>query len=276
MRTYLSLIPTVQGPSGFISTDRCDSLLLSSLLASVAPGIVDPRSAEDTVHPGRWYRRPVSIPECYSTGESRSTISRDQLLGVLWWAWRTQRLDILQDLWRYGEERSWFMGDGRLDGADTQFGPLVGLLAREIFALGGSDYAARLVPLPAETEQGSVGFDAHLQVLEILLAGEIGGDISDSALERLREQVARQPRNPLYQYAAHRYTDGVQGAATALLSDPALYPSDHLPTSADRCEEYLPQRDDGPDWQPCPAEGRTHSGVDFLFVADLIIRSGEQ
>ena len=96
--TYSQLVTDQQDSYGFLHVDRCDSTLWSGLLG--AAGVpVDLTAARDSS--GAWYRRPLSYAECYDCGGSKSTVSRDQLLGVLWWAWRSQRADVLLDLLKY-------------------------------------------------------------------------------------------------------------------------------------------------------------------------------
>ena len=260
---YGSLLPSVSDAHGFIETDKCDSLIVSSLLGALGlPVTVEAAELE----PGRWLRRPTSYPECYASGGSRSTISRDMLLGVMWWAWRAKRLDVAQDLWSYGTSRDWFMGEGRMGGTDTWFVPLVPLLARLIHALGGESHEARLFPIASEKNRHT-GFAAHLQVLQLLLDGELSGGLSEDAVRSLKWQYERQPRNPLFSAAYYRFSgdEGAREASTSALKDERLFPANRLPTSADRCDGWIIERDeDDEDWAPC-GEGRTHSGGDFLL-----------
>lgn len=270
---YLTLLPDVQGEAGFVDADHCDSVLFSGLMASSGIDSIDVEAAEDDAKPGRWYRRPVTEPECYSIGASRSTISRDMLLGVMWWAWAEKRLDVLERMWSYGEARDWFMGDDSAGGFHTQLGPLIPLLAREILALGGEDHWAwRRIPLASESDEGKTDFEAHLQVLQIMLNAEVSYGVTEKGLARLREQAERQPGNPLFQYALHAWTDGQLDVAANLLLNEQYWPTGRLPTSADRCSNWVLERDSGADWEPCDA-GRTHSGGDLLFTSWLILRS---
>lgn len=256
---------------GWVDADLCDSLLFTGLVEAVDPTGVDLTAAEDPDEPGRWYRRPVSSPECWAAGESRSTISRDGLLGVMWWAWRHGRLDVLERLWTYGASRNWVMGDDDLGGAHTVLTPAyVGTLARLIGELGG----ARRLPaeqLPVSWGQGLRGYEAHVQVLHALLRGEAFGHLSEDAVAMLAAHAAREPRNPLFQLAAARWAGGSAAALRAALAAPQLWPPDRLPTAADRCEAWLPQRDTDDGWAPC-ASGRTHSGADLRFVVGLARR----
>lgn len=266
---YKILLPTIQDADGFVYTDHCDSVLFSGLVG--AAGVpVKLTAAEDPDKFGRWYRRPTAYPECWATGNSRSTISRDMLLGVVWWAWSNDDLLTLERLWDYGESRSWFMGDDDVGGFHTVLNPtMIRLLAQSIYVLGGDNHEwARL--LPYDWSGDKTDFEAHLKVLQILLAGELEGGIDDDALGALAAQATRQPSNPLFQAAYHKYTDGNYDSAASLLLNPAHWPADRLPTSAEHCSYWPTERDDGSDWQPCPADAHTHSGGELLFILRVI------
>lgn len=112
-----------------------------------------------------------------------------------------------------------------------------------------------------------VDYEAHLQVLRILLRGRISGAITDGELASLKAQAERVPENALFQAAYHRFLDGDQSAAYRLLLDEKHWPDAALPTSAQHCTDYLYQRDSAADWAPCPEEGETFDGTDFVFAA---------
>lgn len=264
-QTYATLVLDVQAEAGFIHADECDSLLFSSLLA--ASGYADVAVTAAEASPGRWLRRPASLPECWLNGLSRSTISRDQLLGVLWWAWRHQRLDVLDRLWAYGAQRAWLMGEDNLGGGHTVLVPILPLVARVRKALGGPDSLYAYLPLPSEFDDGKTGFEAHLQVLQLMLDDEVRGGLGPSARARLREQAERQPQNPLFRLAA-----GDVDEATRLLLEHPAWPEGRLPTTADRKAPWVLERDYGPDWEPGMLEEKQLTGADLLFVAHLILR----
>jgi hypothetical protein len=261
---YLKLFKSEQKEAGFIYTDKCDSLLFSSLLSAVGVPGIDVVAAEAA--PGRWWRRPASLPECYSVGESRSTISRDMLLGVLWWAWEKKRLDVLDRLFQFGESRDWVMGDDSIQGGHTVFTPLLPLLARMRHRLGGHEHPARHFPLASEFDLNKDGFEAHLQVLQIILDAKVKGSYSQQGWNRLEEQARRQPNNPLFQFAIGKHKKTVE-----LLLNNKWWPEDRLPTTGDRKEPWLLERDFGPDWQPSNLPTKQHSGGDFLFVVSLLM-----
>jgi hypothetical protein len=260
---YRQLITQEQGPSGFIESQACDSLLFSSLAATAGVN-VNVQAAE--VSSGRWLRRPSSMPECFSNGLSRSTISRDQLLGVLWWAYRTRNIPVIERLWNYGKARDWFMGDDNASGTHTLMTPLVPLLSRLRNNLNGKslDTGWSSLPLAAETDQWKTGFEAHLQVLQLLLDKQFRGGYTLPALAVIENHAERQPNNPLFQYAS----GNVAGAVDLLLEE-SIWPADRLPESQDRFSPWVLERDDGPDWQP-GGEPKKHSGADLLFMVYLI------
>jgi hypothetical protein len=264
-KLYLSLGKTVQDEAGFVMYEACDSLLFSGLYGA-GGGVVDLRAARD--ESGMWHRRPLAYPECYGES-SKSTISRDMMLGVLWYIWETQDLELAEELFAYGKTHEWIMGDGNL--WRIYFTPgLQATLAELIYRLGGPDYYAyRAIP---QSYSRNVDYAAHLDVLHILLRGELTGKLEKSAKDVLEYNFKRESKNALFSYAWHRYSDGNQDDTYALLLNEAWWPSDRLPTSADRCEGWLLQRDEGEDWAPCD-DDKTHSGGDFLFVAKLLLRS---
>ncbi len=114
---------------------------------------------------------------------------------------------------------------------------------------------------------GAVDYERHVQTWHILLRERLYSEIEESAPERLQSFAASQPNNPLYQYAV-----GSTDVAIQLLIDPRYYPADRLPTSSDRCEPWLIQRDDTSNgYRPCD-ENRTHSGGEILSLGYLITK----
>jgi hypothetical protein len=265
---YRALVGAVQDMAGFIEADHCDSTLFSGLLG--AAGVpVRLTAAEDPEQPGRWYRRPTAYPECWALGASRSTISRDQLLGVIWWAWRTRDLATLERLWDYGSKRDWFMGDDNTGGFHTVMNTsMVRLLAEAIAQLGGANHAAaRVLPMGAQPDR--TDFEAHLQVLQLALLSELQGGLAADHAEILLHYADARPGNALFQAVAARAGVVDPARAENTLLDPQIWPPGRLPTSADRCEPWVVQRDPGADWAPCDA-GRTHSGGDLLFTISIL------
>ena len=256
---YKALAFYTQDPnSGFIMSEHGDSLLFSGL-AGCGGITVHLTAARD--EDGAWHRQPLALPQ----EDAASSISRDQLLGVLWYVWRYRRLDIAQDLWDYGVKNHWVMGTG--DAARTMLEPgLQGTLALLIEALGGHSYFA--TTMPQLWNKGCIGYEAHLQVLHILLRGEIMGYIDSSQLSVLTAHNLRQRLNPLFDIACARYTDGNCQRTIRVLLDEHYWPANRLPAGSDRIEPWLVQRDHGPSW--LPGEGGVWSGCDLLFVASLL------
>lgn len=263
--TYRSL----QAP-GWTDTAECDALLFNSLRA--ASGIpVNPGEAQDPAVPGRWYRRPVSLPECYASGESVSTISRDMLLGVYWWAWSTDNTQVVRDLWEYASSRSWFTGDGQNGGATTLLNSnMVSLLARLCVDLdaGCSGNVGQWAKTPLTFTGIPEGYVRHLEVLQILLLGEIDGQIPGYLADRLRLHAEQQPDNPLFSSSMVLYNRWNTGEVDADLSE---WPTDRLPNSSDWCSSWRTEAEGGSrGWGPCPGDTEVHSGGEIIFLSRIL------
>jgi hypothetical protein len=264
--TYISLAKGQQDANGFIHTDKCDSLLFSTLLA-VARGeqiVVTAAKSEE----GQWYRRPTK--DCLATGSSKSTISRDMFMGLFLYLQHFNQAQEVVNLWNYGEDNTWNMGqavDTETEIGRTIFTPnTIGLLARVRHQLTGREVVAQHLPTAYSTDEG---FTSHLSMLSILIDSKARGAISDSQLDTLKEIRDNQPGNALAQAMVARFTDGDFTTATQLLLD--KFPADRLPTTDDWCEEWIVQRGDNESSINTPCEGsHTHSGGDFLFVAAII------
>lgn len=264
-------------PAGWTDTDECDALLFNSLRGTAGvPLAVE--QAEDPEHPGRWYRRPISLPECYASGASTSTISRDMLIGLYWYAWNSGNSRIVADLWNYGASRDWFMGDGQLSGAGTVLNSnMIALLGRLCVRLdaGCSGNYESWSKVPLTYELPPTGFQRHLEALQILLLGEMDGQLPGYLVDRLRLHSEEQPNNPLFALGMVLYDKWNPGEIDARLND---WPTDHLPTSANWCSNWRVEAE-GPGplepsgsrgWNPCPENNSVHSGGEILFLSRVL------
>jgi len=213
-----------------------------------------------------WHRRPLEL-QCYPD-HSDSTISRDMLLGLAWYAYFNKRLDISEQVIKYalshwcimGKAKNWkvklsrcFMTPG-----------LLATFAWISFRLGGPSRGwLRWIPIWISGNES--GFEAHLSVTHALLRRRLCG--RDDNRRALMQHAKRQPHNPLFMYAVDQYR-----AAAKILLDRKYWPHDKLPTNHDRKSSWLPQRDFGPDWAPDTKNPEiTHSGGDLLFCAALLL-----
>lgn len=285
--------------SGWHQND-CDALLFECLRGCVQG---EDLAQIDAAYDGRWNRKPIAFkPKCYNpdapinraglfkrliqavewklrdpkaTLESirrevwwqGSTISRDMLVGLAWYAYYNDRLDISEGVIKYALKHGGIMGSG--DPTRTWIGPaLLATFAWVSYRLGGPSRPwLRWIKIP-DTKLD--GFRAHLQVLHVGLREILNPklDIQHPALDR---QWRRQPLNALF--AAMRFHDGPQERQHFydLLDVEQLWPSDRLPTTADRHESWVFQRDLGDDWKPSDIQPvKMHPGSDFLFCYALL------
>ena len=248
----------------------CDGLLFSSLLQASGYG-VDLHQAEAPGRSGLWFRS--ATRDCFSTSRSPSTISRDMVLGLAMAFWQSADLKSVQSFNRYVEANSGVIGEA--EDEQVQFGrafmtPALTAIRHELdYRLGGDFHHLRAY-IP-EFDEPLTGFEAHLQVLRILLRGLMYGGLIEQDLDLLAKQVERQPRNGLFLALYHGFTDGDQSRAAAVLLDESLFPSGRLPTTADRCEPYLWQREmSRKNTGPCGDSPAILAPVDYLFVHALI------
>lgn len=259
---YVRLIPMVQDVDGFVMTDGCDSLLFSALIGCV-PGVkFDPYAAFD-LETYQWYRRPRQYPECLECGGAASTISRDMLLGLLWWAWAHRHREIPARLVDYAKQHYGIMGQG--ERSRTFISGLIGTAAQLEYQLGGRNHRVlRRIPL-LDIPGTTTDYQAHLSVLHTLLRERMGCTTSTRAQTIYQPQRLRQPKNPLFLYASGRDAE-----AEMELMNPHVWPEDRLPTTENYHDPWPIQRDAGQDWSPSvPRQQRT--GGDFLFVSALLL-----
>lgn len=258
---YIKLLPSVQDKHGFIYSDECDSLLFSGLIGCVPEIKVDIEAAFDS-DKQTWQRRPIENP-CYPCG-SKSSISRDMLLGLAWYAWFNKRLDISEQVIKYALSHWLVMGEG-LKSRTILMPGLLATYAEISYRLGGPNrWWLRYCPQIESTSM--TGYQAHLSILHVLLRKELTGNSSSLYKRTVKAQYERQPNNPLYAYAAGDIDKAVQ-----LLSDERYWPSDRLPTERDREANWLFQRDEGEAWLPGYGN-KVYSGGDYIFLTYLITR----
>jgi hypothetical protein len=114
------------------------------------------------------------------------------------------------------------------------------------------------------------GFEAHIQALHLYLRGLMFGAVSDYQKMFFAEMKGRQPENLLFRAMYAKFDNGqVDDVAMEASSTSRIFPVG-LPTSNDRCENYVWQRDQySADWQPCD-QGLTHTGTDLTFLRAVV------
>jgi hypothetical protein len=217
--------------------------------------------------PGKWQRN--QHKNCVETGQSKTSISKDMLMmGFLYAVHGMDKETATRYLYRleeYGKANDWVMGypSETIDQLSRVYmTPTMTLTLYNVIEwLTGKPQTPRM----QGQQRVPRGYQAHLRVIDIMLQGKINRGLDAVQMSDLNELHDRDPRNALYQAVFHRWRDGEMGEVADILLDEKLFPSDHLPTSADRCETYLWQRDQGRDWEACD-EGHVHDGIDYLFA----------
>jgi len=264
---YLSLYPSVADSNGFIHTDECDSLLFSAL-SGVGGADVSLSFAEFNSL-GEWHRRPSYYPECYPD-HSKSTISRDMLIGVMWFAYEHQQLHTLVDLFEYGEDHNWIMGSG--DTTRTFFTPnMQATLAELIYQMGGENHIVYR-NLPRTWKAGLDDYELHLQLLHIELLGRAMGYISEDMLQVIKTAWGSFPDHPFVKFLYTKYVSPnfLHIVINDLRTD-KIWPNNKLPTSQNYSDSWILQRTKDSDWMPKEGDIKTYSGGDFLFLSKMLL-----
>lgn len=265
---YSNLVKYKTDENGFILTEACDSLLFSGLLSAAKVNMqVDIRAAQD--ENGNWHRRPNH--DCGPEFDnSRSTISRDMMIGLMWHLWRHQDVNTATELLDDLKSNLYFM-EGEGTAGELLWTPaMLSTLAHLILKLDGPRYPLELaLPVSYSEEPGYV---AHLIAFHIGLRGEILGGITSSELDLLKLHKEREEQNPLFQAVYHKYLDGNQDKAINLLLNSQEWPANNLPTTVEHCDAWPIQRDySEKDWGPCnPYE--EHTGAELIIIYELFIR----
>ena len=275
---YEQLIPDVSGPDGFLATKHCDSVLFSGLYGA---GNSNVNLLAARAPDGTWRRRTLALPDCYfstqeerdaaGVGGSRSSISRDMFVGIIWWLWRHGDREGLRQILDYAIANDYVMGQG--DPFRTGLGTtLSSIIAEAIYSLssGNINYLKHRL-FPRTYASGLKSYEAHLQVWLIVLEAEITGRVTNTMYNRLREHVLRQPNNPLYQAAWAVYGTGSLELTGNILLDEDKYPSDKLPT---HCSSW-PINNDNPEvWKPCaPGSDTESTGAELVAIYRLVLCS---
>jgi hypothetical protein len=251
---------------------KCDSLGFTAL-CKMSGGCMQADIYQAQGEPGRWYRSPEK--NCYDLGESASDISKDMFAMLLPYLYYIGDKNSLAEIYEYGKANGFVMGRGPY--TRTFMTPnMVSLLEQMIGMWEGEEenedeYYEDKEEIHPELSKyrylKKAGYAKHLDVIAIVSKSLIKGGVSTTQLNTIKKYLDENPRNALFQALWHRFTDGVQTEAITILMDESLFPAYRLPSTRERCEEYLWQRDlDNYDWKPCN-KNQVHDGVDFLIAA---------
>jgi hypothetical protein len=239
---------------GWAHQGGCDSLGFTSL-CRLSGGCADAVITDAEGEPGRWFRNPSKT--CYDTGASKSDISKDMFIMLLPYLYASKDQQNIREIYDYGQKNGWVMGRGYL--SRSFLTPGVVFLIEQMLGVWRAETPTK--------EVAKAGFEKHLDAIFLMDKWLVNGSIDSLQFDQIKKYRDENPRNALFQAIYHKFEgDGDQSETIAILLDETLFPNDRLPTSKDRCEEYLWQRDVGSDWLPCESD-KVHDGVDYLIAA---------
>jgi len=221
--------------NGWIVSD-CDGMLWNGKYnCGLGGGGANLRAAEYPGTPGRYNRRPE--PFCEAGAGSQTSWSRDMGMGLISAAWCQKDLPLLEAHAAFGTANLWKMGEPLADGRVVYTPAMIGKLYQTIRALGGPNSPASI--WPSVYPSGLDDYQAHLQILDIWLRGEIEEsrgnadavprppedglellDVTHTMWQRIKEHAAREPACPFYRYMEAIYvTADIEPTLELLLED---------------------------------------------------------
>lgn len=205
--------------TGWISVSDCDAMIWAGKYSCSLgeASTVNLRASEYPEQPGRFDRRPPPFCWTKELGDqgSKTTWSRDMgIAGLIPAAWCKKDLKLLEDHAAFGEANNWNMGEPVADGRGIYSNGLIGILYSTIKELGGENNEKR--KLPSFYFPGLNDYQAHLQMMDIWIRGEMKDSISSVMRDRIKEHSKREPDCPFYSYLNGLYS-GSQDRTVELL-----------------------------------------------------------
>lgn len=271
-KKYLMLSKKHTDEMGWVLDTKCDGLLFNSLYA-VAGGQAKIEAAYDGK--GKWFRHHTK--NCYPNS-SASTISRDMFAGLYIWILVNKKSNLINEIIAHGESNinrlgGWVMGEGDQHRISIRGAGQANAYNIRYALTKVSHIKRKIKNIYGRSEE----YQAHLQVLDIYLRYLLTNKLSNYEFKTLKRHAQREPNNSLFNAVYGKFVGDKDSAINTLLNE-SLFPANRLPSSDDRCEPYLWQRNQyrngqvNPDWLPCSEKGGdTHNGVDFLFASYIIL-----
>lgn len=212
------VLPMQDKQTGWVSDD-CDAMLWNAKLATVSGVSVDIKSAMYKDQPGRYGRRPgvPCYPHAQGHSTSKTTWSRDMGMGLILYAQRTGRPDLLDEHAKYGEQNKWLMGKPLADFRAIYTPNIQSLLYQSMSSLGGRKSLRRFYPIYFAA--GLDDYQAHLQMMTIDVLGLVDGTLTKLMISRVKEHVEREPYNAYYAYLLARIDGEYLRAVRLVLND---------------------------------------------------------
>ena len=260
-RLYRGLAQYHRGDFGFIHTDKCDSLLLSSLIACRKDFPVSLSMSQDAN--GYFHRLPISLPECYPE-RSKSSMSRDMMTGYAFYLAMTKKHDEASNTLINLENNDYVMGVGdpsRLILMPT-LEKLLAMISKEN-TLENKMRRRMYVPHP----KNLTGYQVKLDLFAIMAIGELQGGLTEKQMGSVRHYANTIPSCPLVMMLLAMYDSKFSLNETIeLLNKEAIFPSGRLPTNRDRYVDWFWDAQNPKDLKPdLSVDIQEFSGCDYLF-----------
>ena len=163
------------------------------------------------------------------------------------------------DLYDYANARGLKIGDGP---ADTVF-LTPNFMNTLAITVGKGRVMEELWVDPIKTHQ------RHVVALNAIYRNLTSNTGLKETIKVMKTFKHRDPNNLLFFYFLAKHGKAPMTQLIDALLASHFFPDDRLPESRDRCATWVWEKDVLR--EPCPEQGKTHSGGDFMFLATLIL-----
>lgn len=272
---YISKQSKVADKLGWIGP-KCDSLFYTALMTASGGAYAKVELGEDKTQPGKWYRD--NLHECFSnrvfgkTPSATSTIDEANFLGLLFWAQQKREAKKLENIIVYSELSNWQVGEA-IDPETAWVDTKIKTNLQSTVFLVRDTVAGRAAAKDQWQlyDTDSIGTKAFNEGLEIYMRIVANKKATKEEKNWFKFHHNRQPKNPFYAAVYGVLENTRKNQAVDILMDESVFPSDRLPSSANRCADFILNVDSNdPSMKPCSKARRKHTGLDLILVHAIL------
>lgn len=255
---------------------KCNGLFWNTIFVMVG-GWAPITEAQSLETKGKWNFHPARdcLPAKVAGARTGalSTIDELNLTALTLHFYREKNTQGILDLIAYGEGHNWYMGESVDEETAWRETKMKDNLKNTLYnirkKLSGENLPEGLAEwqMPPFNLKGEKAFAAGF---EIFTRMQVRGAASAEDIGWFRYYSAREPRNGFLQAVYAQITDNYFRSALDIGLNNKYFPQDRLPSTKDRCEEFLFRiEQNSPGFKPCPP-AKIHSGIDLLLLNGIV------
>jgi len=199
---------------GIPSKTDCDGLLWAGLAKAGGVELDLDAFQSDS---GELHRRPSK--DCYETGDSRSSVSNDMIVGWAWGVYYSKDAKALEKFLQFAEDNKMIVGKPKNGVGEVLVKPNVqGLLGRLSYhlKLGSRPYGGIRLPY----QESNKDYVKHIQTLMIALDGELSDKMPELDIKLVCKYAKEDKDDYLMAAVCSVYNGGITDAINLLIEEP--------------------------------------------------------